>query len=216
MTLVLKLNLTFIFYISLGIVLIGCSGKSVPPSQPPDQVDNPPEPYRPPDQVDNPSEPYQFPDWVDNPPFDDEFLYVVGSGTSRNLGLARRKATQNARAELALKIEATVTVLVENFEEEVGSDPESTKVSEIFSQLSKSVANQILIGSRNVKTYTQRRDNSNTVWVLMELPTQNIVAGAVATIRKDKVLYNRWRVSEAFKELEGEVNKKGSQSLNLP
>ena len=42
----------------------------------------------------------------------------------------------------------------------------------------------------------------------MELPTQNIAAGTAAIIRKDKVLYDRWRVSAAFKELEHEVNEK--------
>ncbi len=190
-----KLNLMFILYIGLGIVLIGCSAKSVPPSQPSNQVENP-------------REPSQLPDWVDNPPFNDEFLYVVESGTSQNVGLARRKATQNARAALALRIETIVTAFVENFEKEIGGDPNNTKTSEIFSQISKSVATQTLIGSRNVKTYTQREGTRNTVWVLMELPTQNIAAGTAAIIRKDKVLYDRWRVSAAFKELEHEVNEK--------
>ena len=193
MTLPSKLNLMFIFCVYLGVVLMGCSGKSVPPSEPPDRVDNL-------------SEPSQFPNWVNNLPSDGEFLYAVGSGTSKNLGIARRKATQNARAELALKIQTSVTVLVENFEEEIGDDPGNTKTSEIFSQVSKSVASQTLIGSRNVKTYTQREDTKNTVWVLMELPTRNVDAGVVSTIRKDKALYNRWRVSEAFKVLEQEAN----------
>jgi len=187
-----KLNLMFILYISLGIGLISCSGKNVSPAQPPVQVGNS-------------SESSQFPDWINNPPFNDEFLYVVESSTAQNLGLARRKATQNARAALALRIETVVTALVENFEEEIGGDPKNTKTSEIFSQISKSVATQTLIGSRNVKAYTQREDTRNTVWVLMELPTRNVAAGAISTIRKDKILYNRWRSSEAFKTLEHEV-----------
>ena len=74
-----------------------------------------------------------LPDWVTmQPPDDDEYMYVVESGASRDVGRARRKAMQNARASLALKIEAAVTVLVKSFEEEIGGDAASAEVTGSF------------------------------------------------------------------------------------
>ncbi len=155
-----------------------------------------------------------LPDWVDSPPQDDdEFLYVVESGASRDLGRAQRKAIQNARAALALKIEAAVTVLVKSFEEEVGGDAASAEANGLFAQISKTVADQRLVGSSPAKVHRlQNADGlSNTVYVLMELPTGMLGAQAVDTISRDRALYNRWRASEGFKELEHAVKEKRAQ-----
>jgi predicted small lipoprotein YifL len=177
----------------LGVFsMAGCGGKAggsfIPPPPPPPEATSAPE-------------------WVDNPPLDDdEFLYAVESGSSRDIGRARRKAMQNARAALALKAEAAVTVMVKSFEEEVG-EPADAEVTALFSQVSKSVADQTLRGSGNVKTHKETGELSNTVYVLMELPRENVNAEAVDAIKRENTLYNRFRASEGFKEMEHSVNE---------
>jgi len=196
------LNLTLILCIGTGLFLTGCGGKEIAPvvqqTQQPQQQQNQPQSALVATTV---------PEWVDKPPLDDdEFLYVVELGSSRDLGRARRKAVQNARAALALKVEAGVTVLVKSFEEEVGEGAD-VEVNALFSQVSKSVADQTLLGSGNVKTHVEKGELNNTVYVLMELPRGNVNAGVVDAIKREKSLYTRFRASEGFKEMEHNVNE---------
>ena len=188
-------NIITILCIGALLCLIGCGSKRTSPLA----QQSPPPPLP------------ELPDWIDSPPQDDdEFLYVVESGASRDMGRAQRKAVQNARASLALKIESAVTVLVKSFEEEVGGDAASAEANGLFAQISKTVADQELVGSSAAKVHRiQNADGlSNTVYVLMELPTSTLSASAVETISGDKAMYNRWRASEGFKELEHAVKEK--------
>ena len=182
------LIITLLFCVGIFLCFTGCSGKISPNEDPlPD-----------------------LPEWVDNPPQDDdEYLYVVESGASRDIGRARRKAMQNARAAIALKIEAEVTVLVKNFEEEVGGDPSTAEVTGLFAQISKSVADQTLTGTGDLKIHRLANPDglSTTVYVLMEMHRGNVDASAVTLITKNDAAYNRWRAAESFKELEHAVKE---------
>ena len=183
------LTLTLLFCVGTLLCLVGCGSKTA--------VGEDPEP--------------NLPDWVTmQPPDDDEYMYVVESGASRDVGRARRKAMQNARASLALKIEAAVTVLVKSFEEEIGGDAASAEVTGLFAQISRSVADQTLAGTGNVKTHRSLNADelTSTVYVLMEMPKGNVSDSAVATISKNEAAYNRWRAAEGFKELENAVKEK--------
>ena len=157
----------------------------------------------------------ELPDWVDNPPGDtDEFLYVVESGSSINPDRAKRMADQNARGNLALRIESEVQILIKNFDEEVGGNAESAENNALYADISRTVADQRLVGFRGKKYKTvmlNPEKNEWTVYVLAELPTEFIGKQVVRTISRDKAAYNRWRASESFKELEHAVDEKRSQ-----
>ena len=184
------LTLTLLFCVGTLLGLIGCGPKGPVAGEDPEP---------------------NLPDWVTmQPPDDDEYMYVVESGASRDVGRARRKAMQNARASLALKIEAAVTVLVKSFEEEIGGDAASAEVTGLFAQISRSVADQTLAGTGNVKTHRSLNADelTSTVYVLMEMPKGNVSDSAVATISKNEAAYNRWRAAEGFKELENAVKEK--------
>lgn len=183
------LMITLLFSIGTLLCFTGCSDKVQPNEDPQPNL----------------------PEWVNNPPQDDdEYLYAVESGASRDVGSAKRKAMQNARAAIALKVEAEVTVLVKNFEEEVGGGPSTAEVTGLFAQISKSVANQTLTGTGDLKIHRLANPDglSTTVYVLMEMPRGNIDASAVDLISKNDTTYNRWRAAESFKELEHAVKEK--------
>ncbi len=195
-----KTGFNFISILCIGalVCLIGCGSKRTSPLA----QQSPPPPLP------------ELPGWVDSPPQDDdEFIYVVESGASRDMGRAERKAVQNARAALALKIEAAVTVLVKSFEEEVGGDAASAEANGLFAQISRTVADQRLVGSSPAKVHRLQNPDglTNTVYVLMELPAGMLGTQAVGTISRDKALYNRWRASEGFKELEHAIEEKRAQ-----
>ena len=186
------LTLTLLFFVGTLLCLVGCS-KEIQPGEDPQP---------------------NLPEWTTTPPpDDDEYLYVVESGASRDVGRARRKAMQNARAALALKIESAVTVLVKSFEEEVGGDAGSAEATGLFAQVSRSVADQTLAGTGNVKTHRMLNPDeiTTTVYVLMEMPTANVGTNVVDTISKNEAAYNRWRAAEGFKELEHAIEEKRAQ-----
>ena len=187
-------------------VFLGCGGSTVP--QQTDIVDLTTLPE---DQLiemhqKKPGDATKLPRWVLEPPPDtDEFWYTVASGESRRENLAQQKAEQNARAAMALKLEAAVTVLVKSFEEEVGGDPETAEANALFAQISKSVADQTLRGTSAGKTFPVYDGRTVTKYVLMEMQIGNVGVAAVDTITKDQAMYQRWRASEGFQDLEKAV-----------
>ena len=77
----------------------------------------------------------------------------------------------------------------------------------MFTQVSKSVVSDSLTGSRTAK---QKLDTEGAVYrayVLMEMPIGEANSRFVEKIRAQKQLYTRFRATEAFEELDREVQK---------
>ena len=85
------------------------------------------------------------PDWYLKPPTDPNYLYAVTVAESQDLQLAIDKAKQDARLDLATQIESQVMGLIKKFDEEVGRG-ENTELLQQFTQVSKTVVDQTLVG----------------------------------------------------------------------
>ena len=133
-------------------------------------------------------------------------LAAVGIGTSRTISLAMDKAKTRGRTELAHILETKVDSLKKDFTEEIG-EGESAEYNALFSAASKSVAHQILRGTVPKDLKYETAGNTTTAWALM-VQDPKVIADAFADQKNSaKALYTRFRASQAFAELDGEVKK---------
>lgn len=148
----------------------------------------------------------EVPEWFTNVPQDPNYLFAVNTATSRDLGLAMDKAITGARAEIARQMEVRVSGLQKRFDEEVGIG-EDSQLMQMFTQATKTVVSQALNGSR---TRYQKQVKDGNLWrayVMVEYPIGAANQALMEQIKKNQEMYTRFRASEAFQELEDEVEK---------
>lgn len=146
----------------------------------------------------------KIPEWFMNVPSDPDFLFAANSATSSRMQIAIDKAKSGARLNISQQLTVKVKGLTKKFEEEIGSG-ENTELNEFFSQTMKSVTSQTLRGSRiKLKKVVPQGNGQYRVYVLMELPLNALKTNIVKAVKK-KNLYERFRASKAFDEMNEEV-----------
>jgi hypothetical protein len=146
------------------------------------------------------------PAWYPNPPQDPLYLRAANSQVSQDMQLAVDKASVGARTELGRMLETKVNGLQKKFEEETGTGTEATLLSQ-FTQASKIVVSTTMNGSRMKDHKTVKDGNLFRAYVMYELPIGAANEQLLAELKKNKDLYTRFRASEAYKELDQEVQK---------
>ena len=148
----------------------------------------------------------EVPVWFTSPPQDPNYLFAPSTATSQDLQLAIDKATVSGRAEIGRQLEAKVTGMQKRFEEETGVGQDAQLLQQ-FTQAAKTVTSTSLSGSR-VKSQKQVKDGS--MWrsyVLVEYPLGAANQALMQSIKANQQLYTRFRATEAFKDLDTEVQK---------
>ena len=178
------LTLTIIF--SSLLLLVGCSGKNGP---------DVPEP---------PSSEINVPNWFTTPPDDPNYLYSAATAESRDLQHAVNTAKQEGSADIARQMRMKITGMFKTFREETGVG-EDAEFLAMETNVTKSVVSETLVGckARNQKILTE--GTGYRAYVLMELPIGAANEALLAKIKENKRMYTRFRASQAFDELEDEV-----------
>ena len=144
------------------------------------------------------------PGWYKDPPRDDDRLIGVATATSRDLQTAIDKAKQDGRVEIARQLDLRVAGLSKRFVEETGLN-EDAELLGMFSQVSKTVVSDSLSGTRQTKQEIDREGGTYRAYVEMEMPIGEANARFLEKIRSQERLHTRVRASEAFEELDREV-----------
>ena len=146
------------------------------------------------------------PDWFTTVPQDPNYLFAAQTAVSQDLQLSIDKAATGARTEIGRQMEIKINGLQKKFEEEVGTGDNAQILSQ-FTQASKTVVSTTLTGSR-VKYQKQVKEGNNwRTYILMEYPIGAANQALMESIKKNTEMYTRFRSTEAFKELDSEVNK---------
>ena len=148
----------------------------------------------------------QFPEWFLNEPEDPNYLFGVGTGTSRNLNAATDKATADGLAEIARKIATHVSTLQKSFLEEVGAG-ESSEVNEFFSQATKTIADETLHFHNVMKREVREKDGQFTFFALIGLPVGAASEALMEQLNSNRAMYQRFQATKAFNELKDEVEE---------
>ena len=153
-----------------------------------------------------PSKKVSAPDWYLNPPEDPSYLYATSSMTSRDMQLAVQKAETQARTDLAQQMQSNISNLNKQFQEEVGLGEDSEMLQQ-FTSVTKSVTQQTLNGSRTDRKELVEEKGIYRAYVLMSLPIGTANQQLMEKIRANENLYTRFRSTQAFEELDEEIEK---------
>jgi hypothetical protein len=147
-----------------------------------------------------------MPAWYPNPPQDPLYLRSANSAVSQDLQVAVDKATTGARAELGRILETKVSSLQKRFEEETGVGQDAQLLQQ-FTQATKIVVSTTMNGSKMKDQKSLKDGNMWRAYVMMELPIGAANEQLLQEIKKNQDLYTRFRASEAYKDLDTEVQK---------
>ena len=129
----------------------------------------------------------------------------VGLGESRNTQLAITKAKVEARKNLAQAVQVKIENLEKAFIEEVG-EAQGSEMNELFSSATKQITSQTLQGTvPKMQKYETDDDGITTAYILMVL-NPDIVDASLRN-NNAKHLYERFRASKAFEELDREMKE---------
>jgi len=147
-----------------------------------------------------------MPKWYSKPPKDDKFLYAPATATSRDLQISLNKAEAEGRLQLGQQLEVKFSALTRRFAEETGEGAGAQLLQE-YEQTYKAVVSQVLVGTKPRESKFQIEDGVYRAWVLMELPVGAASERLLKQIQQQEQMYARFRASQAFKELNAEVEK---------
>ena len=143
----------------------------------------------------------QLPSWFLEPPTTDKFIFAAGTATSRDIQLAKDKASQAARLEIAKSLETQFTSLTKRFQEEVGTELEAQYLDQ-FTQATKEVINTTLVGVTIDQTEMRNEEGVFRCYILVKLDLDRSNKMLLDKIRQQEQLYTRFRSTEVFQELE--------------
>jgi hypothetical protein len=146
-----------------------------------------------------------YPEWwqEQNSP---EYVNTYGMATKVSQNSSYDAAYANAMLAAAQYVETYVKGMVKNYEEEAGvNDPQ---VLALTSKVVKAVANAKF---NNVMVTKQETiitdDNRYQTFVRVSVPKEAVNKNLVDQIKNEEALYNQFKASQAFDELESEVEK---------
>ena len=144
------------------------------------------------------------PEWFFKPPTDPNHFFAVKTATSTNMQLAIEKAETAARGGISKQVVAHVKTLEKKFIEEVGG-VENAEVNQHFKTVIKIVSKTTLVGSKVIESKVCNENNGYRAYVLVDYPIGVANKALVEQLKKDKLLYERFRSTSAYKELEEET-----------
>jgi hypothetical protein len=146
------------------------------------------------------------PEWYMNVPTDPNYMFAAKSATSRDMQIAVDKAVADARSEIAKQLEVKYQGLEKRFREETGTGTESELLDQ-YSNAYKQVVSSTLYGTRTKNQVVKPEGQIYRAWVLMEMPIGQANEQLMSKIKANQAMYTRFRATQAFQELETEVQK---------
>ena len=148
-----------------------------------------------------------YPEWWNKQ--DPEGIYVFTYGVAIRVSepLAYDTAANNAIFEAAKYVETRVKGMMKTFEEEAGvKDPQLLQLS---SKVIKTLANATFKNSKVSESFAHPVDVDGTAkvkyFVRYSVPKEAINRNSLNRIKNEEALYNQFKASQAFGELENEM-----------
>ena len=159
-----------------------------------------------------------IPSWYKEMPEKKGSIFTVGSATAPDLQLAVDIATLNGKVVLADRINGKLKAMTKSWIAKFGqSDVDSRVMSEIEKVAKNVIANVDVAGYNPIKVDVTAAGTQFRAFVLLEYSDKEAQKIIFNRLRKDRMIYSRLRSTEAWKELDEEVNssekKDEAQSL---
>ena len=158
----------------------------------------------------------QIPKWYLEIPKDKENVYSTGTATAPDLQLAVDIATMNAKTTLADRINGKLDSMMKTFIAKVGQDDLDSEVMTEVEKVSKNLIAEVDVAGyvpTTVKVYpsgTQFR-----AFVLLTYSEKEARKVIVNRMRKNRLAYSKLKATDAWKELEDEVEESKRETAKL-
>ena len=150
----------------------------------------------------------QIPEWYLNIPSADDTIYSSGSAKAPDLQLAVDIAIMNAKTTLADRINGKLDSMTKSFVAKIGSNDLDTSVLTEIEKTSKNVIASVDVAGYVVdKSDITQEGTQYRAFVLIAYNNEEATKIMMNRMKRDKMIYSRIRSTEAWKELEDEVNK---------
>ena len=150
----------------------------------------------------------QIPEWYLNIPSADDTIYSSGSAKAPDLQLAVDIAIMNAKTTLADRINGKLNSMTKSFVAKIGSNDLDTSVLTEIEKTSKNVIASVDVAGYVVdKSDITQEGTQYRAFVLIAYNNEEATKIMMNRMKRDKMIYSRIRSTEAWKELEEEVNK---------
>ena len=150
----------------------------------------------------------QIPEWYLNIPSADDTIYSSGSARAPDLQLAVDIAIMNAKTTLADRINGKLDSMTKSFVAKIGSSDLDTSVLNEIEKVSKNVIASVDVAGYIIdKSDVTQEGAQYRAYVLLAYNNEEATKVLMNRMKRDKMIYSRIRSTEAWKELEEEVNK---------
>ena len=148
-----------------------------------------------------------IPKWYSKMPEEKDAIFTVGSATAPDLQLAVDIATLNGKVVLADRINGKLKAMTKSWIAKFGqSDVDARVMTEIEKVAKNVIANVDVAGYNPVETEVFAAGTQYRAFVLLKYSDKEASKIILNRLRKDRMIYSRLRSTEAWKELENEVN----------
>ena len=159
-----------------------------------------------------------IPDWYKKMPEKKGSIFTVCAATAPDLQFAVDIATLNAKVVLADRINGKLKAMTKSWMAKFGnSDVDASVMTEIEKVAKNVIANVDVAGYNPTKVDVFPAGTQYRAFVLLEYSDKEASKVILNRMRKDRMVYSRLRSTEAWKELEREVEgvekKDEAQSL---
>ena len=150
----------------------------------------------------------QIPEWYLNIPSAEDTIYSSGSARAPDLQLAVDIAIMNAKTTLADRINGKLDSMTKSFVAKIGSNDLDTSVLNEIEKTSKNVIASVDVAGYVVdKSDITQEGTQYRAYVLLAYNSEEATKIMMNRMKRDRMIYSRIRSTEAWKELEDEVNK---------
>jgi len=150
----------------------------------------------------------QIPEWYLNIPSADDTIYSSGSARAPDLQLAVDIAIMNAKTTLADRINGKLDSMTKSFVAKIGSNDLDTSVLNEIEKTSKNVIASVDVAGYIIdKSDVTQEGTQYRAYVLLAYNNKEATKVLMNRMKRDRMIYSRIRSTEAWKELEDEVNK---------
>ena len=149
------------------------------------------------------------PDWFRELPEHDKNIYSAGTATAPDIQLAIDVATLNAKTVLADRINGKLDSMTKSFVAKIGqSDVDTSVLTEIETVTKNVIATVDVAGYKQLNLEVLPAGTQYRAFVLLEYSDLEATKIMMNRLRKDRMVYSRIRSTQAWEELEEEVQSR--------
>lgn len=149
-----------------------------------------------------------FPTWW-NSQDDEAYVCSYGMATKASKTMSLDAADANAMMNASMYVETQVKGMIKNYEEEAGVvNPQNLALtSKVVKVVTDATFSNVVTGKTEIRKELVNGQERYTTYMQKKIPKTEINKSLYNNIRNEEALYNQFKASEAFKELEYTTQK---------